>query len=129
MLVYRCLVESFSIHGMHTIVLLGASGCMTICLSQGQRMGLSKFGISSRMFVLCSKIGQTIFVVFIGFCRIGCRVLDEQSRLEVQTPYLYSFSQHALPVTDIACFLGAIAISSSEDRTCKVCVQLNSCSF
>uniref|UniRef100_A0A804Q3U9 Protein ROOT INITIATION DEFECTIVE 3 n=1 Tax=Zea mays TaxID=4577 RepID=A0A804Q3U9_MAIZE len=84
-----CLVESFSIHGMHTIVLLGASGCMTICLSQGQRMGLSK-------------------------------VLDEQSRLEVQTPYLYSFSQHALPVTDIACFLGAIAISSSEDRTCKI---------
>ncbi|WVZ60187.1 hypothetical protein U9M48_010240 [Paspalum notatum var. saurae] len=47
-------------------------------------------------------------------------VLDEQSRLEAQTPYLYSFSQHALPVTDIACFLGAIAVSSSEDRTCKI---------
>ncbi|CAD6271177.1 unnamed protein product [Miscanthus lutarioriparius] len=47
-------------------------------------------------------------------------VLDEQSRLEAQTPYMYSFSQHALPVTDIACFLGAIAISSSEDRTCKI---------
>ncbi|CAD6265671.1 unnamed protein product [Miscanthus lutarioriparius] len=47
-------------------------------------------------------------------------VLDEQSRLEAQKPYLYSFSQHALPVTDIACFLGAIAISSSEDRTCKI---------
>jgi len=68
-------------------------------------------------------------IVFIGFGCIGCRVLDEQSRLEAQTPYMYSFSQHALPVTDIACFLGAIAISSSEDRTCKVCVQLNSCSF
>ena len=47
-------------------------------------------------------------------------MLDEQSRLEAQTPYLYSFNQHALPVTDIACFLGAIAVSSSEDRTCKV---------
>nr|CAB3482671.1 unnamed protein product [Digitaria exilis] len=47
-------------------------------------------------------------------------VLDEQSRLEAQTPYLYSFNQHALPVTDIACFLGAIAVSSSEDRTCKI---------
>ena len=62
MMVYRCLVESFSTHGMRTIVLLGASRCMTICLSQGQRMGVSKFGISSRMFVLFSKIGQTIFV-------------------------------------------------------------------
>lgn len=60
-------------------------------------------------------------IVFIGFGCIGCRVLDEQSRLEAQTPYMYSFSQHALPVTDIACFLGAIAVSSSEDRTCKVC--------
>ncbi|CAN6212211.1 unnamed protein product [Urochloa humidicola] len=47
-------------------------------------------------------------------------VLDEQSRLEAKTPYLYSFNQHALPVTDIACFLGAIAVSSSEDRTCKI---------
>ncbi|KAJ1294024.1 hypothetical protein BS78_01G114500 [Paspalum vaginatum] len=47
-------------------------------------------------------------------------VLDEQSRLEAQTPYLYSFNQHALPVTDIACFLGAIVVSSSEDRTCKI---------
>jgi len=47
-------------------------------------------------------------------------VLDEQSRLEAQTPYLYSFNQHALPVTDIACFLGTIVVSSSEDRTCKI---------
>ncbi|GJN03824.1 hypothetical protein PR202_ga21308 [Eleusine coracana subsp. coracana] len=47
-------------------------------------------------------------------------MLDEQSRLEVNTSYLYSFSQHALPVTDIACFLGGIVVSSSEDRTCKV---------
>jgi hypothetical protein len=62
MLVYRCLVESFSTHGMRTIALLGASRCMTICLSQDQRMGVSKFGISSRMFVLCGKIGQTIFL-------------------------------------------------------------------
>lgn len=54
-------MESFSAHGMRTIVLLGALRCMTICLSQGQRMGVSKFGISSRMFVLCSKIGKTIF--------------------------------------------------------------------
>ncbi|GJN27504.1 hypothetical protein PR202_gb15534 [Eleusine coracana subsp. coracana] len=47
-------------------------------------------------------------------------MLDEQSRLEANTSYLYSFSQHALPVTDIACFLGGIVVSSSEDRTCKV---------
>ncbi|KAK3123715.1 hypothetical protein QOZ80_8AG0634950 [Eleusine coracana subsp. coracana] len=47
-------------------------------------------------------------------------MLDEQSRLEVNTSYLYSFSQHALPVTDIACFLGGIVVSSSEDRTCKI---------
>ncbi|CAL5061825.1 unnamed protein product [Urochloa decumbens] len=47
-------------------------------------------------------------------------VLDEKSRSEAKTPYLYSFNQHALPVTDIACFLGAIAVSSSEDRTCKI---------
>ncbi|TVU31788.1 hypothetical protein EJB05_23489 [Eragrostis curvula] len=47
-------------------------------------------------------------------------LLDEQSRLEANTSYLYNFSQHALPVTDIACFLGGIAVSSSEDRTCKI---------
>ncbi|CAM0880572.1 unnamed protein product [Alopecurus aequalis] len=47
-------------------------------------------------------------------------MLDEQSRLEAKTPYMYNFNQHALPVTDIACFHGAIAVSSSEDRTCKI---------
>uniref|UniRef100_A0ACD5XWL5 Uncharacterized protein n=1 Tax=Avena sativa TaxID=4498 RepID=A0ACD5XWL5_AVESA len=47
-------------------------------------------------------------------------MLDEQSRLEAKTPYLYNFNHHALPVTDIACFHGAIAVSSSEDRTCKI---------
>lgn len=47
-------------------------------------------------------------------------MLDEQSRLEAKTPYLYSFNQHVLPVTDIACFHGAIAVSSSEDRSCKI---------
>ncbi|KAL6839166.1 hypothetical protein ACP4OV_031057 [Aristida adscensionis] len=47
-------------------------------------------------------------------------LLDEQSRLAANRLYLHNFSQHALPVTDIACFLGAIAISSSEDRTCKI---------
>ncbi|XP_051187171.1 protein ROOT INITIATION DEFECTIVE 3 isoform X2 [Lolium perenne] len=47
-------------------------------------------------------------------------MLDEQSRLEAKTPYLYNFNQHALPVTDVACFHGAIAVSSSEDRTCKI---------
>jgi hypothetical protein len=50
-------------------------------------------------------------------------MLDEQSRLEAKTPYLYNFNQHALPVTDVACFHGAIAVSSSEDRTCKVRIQ------
>jgi pre-rRNA-processing protein IPI3 len=39
---------------------------------------------------------------------------------------MYNFSQHALPVIDIACFLGGIAVSSSEDRTCKVRMQLYS---
>ncbi|XP_062195136.1 protein ROOT INITIATION DEFECTIVE 3-like isoform X2 [Phragmites australis] len=47
-------------------------------------------------------------------------VLDEQSRLDANTSYLHNLSQHALPVTDIACFLGGIAVSSSEDRTCKI---------
>ncbi|KAM3212225.1 hypothetical protein ACQJBY_065354 [Aegilops geniculata] len=47
-------------------------------------------------------------------------MLDEQSRFEAKTPYLYNFNQHTLPVTDIACFHGAIAVSSSEDRTCKI---------
>ncbi|XP_048542483.1 protein ROOT INITIATION DEFECTIVE 3-like isoform X2 [Triticum urartu] len=47
-------------------------------------------------------------------------MLDEQSRFEAKTPYLYNFNQHTLPVTDIACFHGAIALSSSEDRTCKI---------
>uniref|UniRef100_A0A0E0LJK7 Uncharacterized protein n=1 Tax=Oryza punctata TaxID=4537 RepID=A0A0E0LJK7_ORYPU len=47
-------------------------------------------------------------------------ILDEQSRLEAKTLHIYSFSQHALPVTDVACFHGAIAVSSSEDRTCKI---------
>uniref|UniRef100_A0A453SBP7 WD repeat-containing protein 18 n=2 Tax=Aegilops tauschii subsp. strangulata TaxID=200361 RepID=A0A453SBP7_AEGTS len=50
-------------------------------------------------------------------------MLDEQSRFEAKTPYLYNFNQHTLPVTDIACFHGAIAVSSSEDRTCKVCAR------
>ena len=45
MLMYRWLVESFSTDGMHTIVLLGASRFMTICLSQDQKMEASKFGI------------------------------------------------------------------------------------
>lgn len=69
-------------------------------------------------------LGKFFFVVSNGFDYVVYRVLDEQSRLEAQTPYLYSFNQHALPVTDIACFLGAIAVSSSEDRTCKVCKRL-----
>ncbi|PNT76364.1 hypothetical protein BRADI_1g47490v3 [Brachypodium distachyon] len=47
-------------------------------------------------------------------------MLDELARSEAKTPYLYSFNQHALPVTDIACFHGEIAVSSSEDRTCKI---------
>ncbi|KAG8046916.1 hypothetical protein GUJ93_ZPchr0008g13701 [Zizania palustris] len=47
-------------------------------------------------------------------------MLDEQSRLEAKTLHLYSFNQHGLPVTDVACFHGAIAVSSSEDRTCKI---------
>ncbi|KAL6639980.1 hypothetical protein ACP70R_022290 [Stipagrostis hirtigluma subsp. patula] len=47
-------------------------------------------------------------------------MLDEQSRLNAKTLYLYNFSQHALPVTDVACFLGGIVVSSSEDRTCKI---------
>ncbi|KAL6599155.1 hypothetical protein ACP70R_046019 [Stipagrostis hirtigluma subsp. patula] len=47
-------------------------------------------------------------------------MLDEQSRLNAKTLYMYNFSQHALPVTDVACFLGGIAVSSSEDRTCKI---------
>ncbi|TVU46444.1 hypothetical protein EJB05_05983 [Eragrostis curvula] len=47
-------------------------------------------------------------------------LLDEQARLEANTSYLYNFSQHALPVTDIACFLVGVVVSSSEDRTCKI---------
>uniref|UniRef100_A0A0E0Q730 Uncharacterized protein n=1 Tax=Oryza rufipogon TaxID=4529 RepID=A0A0E0Q730_ORYRU len=47
-------------------------------------------------------------------------MLDEQSRLEAKTQHIYSFNQHALPVTDVACCHGAIAVSSSEDRTCKI---------
>lgn len=45
MLMYRWLVESFSTHGLRTIVLLGALHFMTICLSQDQKMEASKFGI------------------------------------------------------------------------------------
>ena len=128
MLVYRCLVESFSTHGMRTIVLLGASRCMTSLRIRGwEYPSLGSHHVC--LFCVVKLVKLFFFIVFIGFGCIGCRVLDEQSRLEAQTPYMYSFSQHALPVTDIACFLGAIAISSSEDRTCKVCVQLNSCSF
>ncbi|XP_040381642.1 protein ROOT INITIATION DEFECTIVE 3-like isoform X2 [Oryza brachyantha] len=48
------------------------------------------------------------------------RMLDEQSRLEAKTQHIYSLNQHALPVTDVACFHGANAVSSSEDRTCKI---------
>uniref|UniRef100_A0A0E0EAD1 Uncharacterized protein n=1 Tax=Oryza meridionalis TaxID=40149 RepID=A0A0E0EAD1_9ORYZ len=48
------------------------------------------------------------------------RMLDEQSRLEAKTQHIYSFNQHTLPVTDVACCHGAIAVSSSEDRTCKI---------
>uniref|UniRef100_A0A0E0EAD2 Uncharacterized protein n=1 Tax=Oryza meridionalis TaxID=40149 RepID=A0A0E0EAD2_9ORYZ len=44
----------------------------------------------------------------------------EQSRLEAKTQHIYSFNQHTLPVTDVACCHGAIAVSSSEDRTCKI---------
>uniref|UniRef100_A0A0E0HZE9 Uncharacterized protein n=2 Tax=Oryza TaxID=4527 RepID=A0A0E0HZE9_ORYNI len=44
----------------------------------------------------------------------------EQSRLEAKTQHIYSFNQHALPVTDVACCHGAIAVSSSEDHTCKI---------
>lgn len=47
-------------------------------------------------------------------------MLDEQSRLEAKTQHIYSFNQHALPVTDVACCHGAIAVSSSEDHTCKI---------
>lgn len=69
----------------------------------------------------------SIFICgIIGFGCVDCRMLDEQSRLEANTSYLYNFSQHALPVTDIACFLGGIVVSSSEDRTCKVRMQLYS---
>jgi hypothetical protein len=48
---YRWLVESFSTHGMHIIVQLGASPSMTICLFQDQKMGALEFGISSRKLV------------------------------------------------------------------------------
>ncbi|KAF0908561.1 hypothetical protein E2562_026348 [Oryza meyeriana var. granulata] len=47
-------------------------------------------------------------------------MLDEQSRLEAKTQHIYGFNQHALPVIDVACFHGALAVSSSEDRTCKI---------
>lgn len=41
----------------------------------------------------------------------------------VKDPFLYSFQEHMLRVTDIVSGYGlcnSIAISSSEDRTCKV---------
>jgi hypothetical protein len=51
--VHRWLVESFSTHGMHTIVRLGASPSMTICLFQDQKMGALEFGSHHVYWFLC----------------------------------------------------------------------------
>ncbi|GKC54752.1 protein root initiation defective 3, partial [Tanacetum coccineum] len=51
------------------------------------------------------------------------RIFDEERQQRAGHLYEYSFSDHALPVTDIvAGYEGsnAIIVSSSQDRTCKV---------
>lgn len=75
------------------------------------------------MVILTTLIACLVYLI----CVVYCRMLDEQSRLEAKTQHIYSFNQHALPVTDVACCHGAIAVSSSEDHTCKVCNLLVLC--
>ncbi|CAA7408171.1 unnamed protein product [Spirodela intermedia] len=51
------------------------------------------------------------------------RLFDKRENEVVKDPFLYSFQEHMLRVTDIVSGYGlcnSIAISSSEDRTCKV---------
>lgn len=50
-------------------------------------------------------------------------IFDEERQQRAGHLYLYSFSEHALPVTDIVTGYGgsnAIILSASQDRTCKV---------
>ncbi|CAI0465162.1 unnamed protein product [Linum tenue] len=48
------------------------------------------------------------------------KMLDDQ---QTDDPYLYSFAEHTLPITDLVIGYGgwnAVIVSASEDRTCKV---------
>uniref|UniRef100_A0A7N0U8N1 Uncharacterized protein n=1 Tax=Kalanchoe fedtschenkoi TaxID=63787 RepID=A0A7N0U8N1_KALFE len=50
-------------------------------------------------------------------------IFDDERREEAQRLHEHSFSEHSLPVTDIACSSvghNAVIVSASEDRTCKV---------
>jgi len=51
------------------------------------------------------------------------RMFDDVRREESRHPYVHSFLEHTLRITDVKSGHGgsnAVIISSSEDRTCKV---------
>ncbi|KAF3443545.1 hypothetical protein FNV43_RR13231 [Rhamnella rubrinervis] len=50
-------------------------------------------------------------------------IFDDYTRNQASSPYVHSFSEHTLSVTDVVVGYGggnAIIVSASEDRTCKV---------
>lgn len=60
------------------------------------------------------------YLIFLHFV---IRIFDEERQQRAGHLYEYSFSEHALPVTDIVTGYGgsnAIIVSASQDRTCKV---------
>ncbi|CAI0465165.1 unnamed protein product [Linum tenue] len=58
--------------------------------------------------------------MFFVCASLWIRMLDDQ---QTDDPYLYSFAEHTLPITDLVIGYGgwnAVIVSASEDRTCKV---------